>query len=906
VKRRRFAREPLTCPTSTLDDVNPMETAEIRRRFLSHFEQRGHLVVPSASLIAEDPTLLLVNAGMVPFKPYFLGDLVPPAPRMASVQKVVRTVDIDNVGQTARHASFFQMCGNFSFGDYFKAEVIPFAFELLTEGYGFKPDDLWATVYHDDDEAAGIWRNLLPEERIQRRGREDNYWSMGVPGPCGPCSEIYFDRGPAYGREGGPEADENRYLEVWNLVFMQYERGEGAGYDFPILGDLPAKSIDTGMGLERMATLLQGVENLYEIDISRPVLDRAGELTGRRYGESPTDDVRLRVIADHTRTAAMLIADGVVPSNEGRGYVLRRMLRRAVRNVRLLGGREPVMGNLFGVVRDAMGPIYPDLVDRDAAITSVAVAEERAFLETLRTGTTIFDTAVGKARAAGAAQLGGDEAFQLHDTYGFPIDLTLEMAAEQGLSVDEPGFRRLMDRQRELAKADRASRRIGNVDLSVFRPILARAGATSFTGYSELTRTATVVGLVSAGTGQGVPAAGEGEDVGIVIDTTPFYAESGGQEADLGRFVFDGGEVEILDVQKPIPDLVLHRGRVLRGELRLGAEVEVAVDADRRRAISRSHTATHLVHTAFRRALGEAATQAGSLNSPGRLRFDFHAMGAVPAAVLADVEDEVNEIALRDLEVTAFVTSQDEARRLGAMALFGEKYGERVRVVDVGDYARELCGGTHVARSAQLGAVKLLSESSISAGTRRVEGLVGLDAFRFLAREHLLVSQLSGLVKARPDELVDRVSDVLGRLRDAEKELERVRAEAVLAGAAGLASSAVDVHGVALVAAAAPDGTSADDLRRLALDVRGRLVDRPAVVAAASVAGERAFLVVVTTDGARGRGLKAGDLVKAAAAELGGRGGGKPDVAQGGGGDVTGVGRALGRIRELVAETAAV
>ncbi|MBL7493191.1 alanine--tRNA ligase [Frankia sp. AgB1.9] len=878
-----------------------METAEIRRRFLNHFEQRGHLVVPSASLIAEDPTLLLVNAGMVPFKPYFLGDLTPPAPRATSVQKCVRTVDIDNVGQTARHASFFQMCGNFSFGDYFKAEVIPWAFELLTEGYGFKPDDLWATVYLDDDEAEEIWKGLLPAERIQRRGKEDNYWSMGVPGPCGPCSEIYFDRGPAYGRDGGPEADENRYLEVWNLVFMQFERGEGAGYEFPILGDLPAKSIDTGMGLERMATLLQGVENLYEIDISRPVLDRAGELTGKSYGAQHGDDVRLRVIADHTRTAAMLIADGVVPSNEGRGYVLRRMLRRAVRNVRLLGGREPVMENLFGVVQSAMGPIYPELVDRAAAITAVAVGEELAFLETLRTGTTIFDVAVGKAKSTGAAQLAGEEAFQLHDTYGFPIDLTLEMAAEQGLTVDEPGFRRLMDRQRELAKADRASRRIGNVDLSVFRPILARSGATSFTGYTELTRTATVVGLVSAATGLGVPAAGEGEDVGVVIDSTPFYAESGGQEADLGRFVFDGGEVEIIDVQKPIPDLVLHRGKVVRGEIRLGTEVEVTVDADRRRAVSRSHTATHLVHTAFRRALGESATQAGSLNSPGRLRFDFHALGSIPAAVLADVEDEVNEVALRDLDVTAFVTSQDEARRIGAMALFGEKYGERVRVVDVGDYSRELCGGTHVARSAQLGAVKLLSESSISAGTRRVEGLVGLDAFRYLAREHLLVSQLSGLLKVRADELPDRVSDIVTRLRDAERELERVRGEAVLAGAAGLANSAVDVGGVALVAAEAPNGTSPDDLRKLVLDVRGRLIDRPAIVAAASAGGERAFLVVATTEGSRGRGLKAGDLVKAASAELGGSGGGKPDVAQGGGTDVSGVGRALAKVRDLVA-----
>ncbi len=510
-----------------------MDTAEIRSRFLNHFARRGHTIVPSASLVAQDPTLLLVNAGMVPFKPYFLGDLATPWPRATSVQKCVRTVDIENVGRTARHASFFQMCGNFSFGDYFKAEAIPFAFELLVDGFGFKPDDLWATVYLDDDEAEGIWRELLPAERIQRRDKEDNFWSMGVPGPCGPCSEIYFDRGAAYGREGGPIADEERYLEVWNLVFMQYERGEGAGYDYPILRELPARNIDTGMGLERMATILQGVDNLYEIDISRPVLDAAGRLTGRRYGADPADDVRLRVVADHTRTAAMLIADGVVPSNEGRGYVLRRLLRRAVRDARLLGAREPVMGELFGVVGTAMGPIYPELVDNAETITGVAVAEEASFAETLRTGTTIFDAAVRQVRSTGAATLGGDEAFKLHDTYGFPIDLTLEMAAEAGLSVDEAGFRRLMERQRQTAKADRAARRIGNVDLSAFRPILARSGATTFTGYEELSRESGVVGLVGIADGAGLEVVGEGEEVGVVLDVTPFYAESGGQEPDF-------------------------------------------------------------------------------------------------------------------------------------------------------------------------------------------------------------------------------------------------------------------------------------------------------------------------------------------------------------------------------------
>ncbi|OAA25900.1 alanyl-tRNA synthetase [Frankia sp. EI5c] len=880
-----------------------MDTAEIRRRFLNHFSERGHTVVPSASLVAQDPTLLLVNAGMVPFKPYFLGDLKAPWRRATSVQKCVRTVDIDNVGRTARHASFFQMCGNFSFGDYFKAEAIPFAFELVTEGYGFRPDDLWATVYLDDDEAEAIWRTLLPAERIQRRGKKDNFWSMGVPGPCGPCSEIYFDRGPEYGREGGPEADEDRYLEIWNLVFMQYARGEGSEYGYEIVGDLPARNIDTGMGLERMATILQGVENLYEIDISRPVLDAAGRLTGTRYGADPAADVRLRVVADHTRTAAMLISDGVSPSNEGRGYVLRRMLRRAVRDARLLGAREPVMAELFAEARQAMGPIYPELVDQAEAITAVAVAEEAAFLETLRTGTTLFDTAASQARASGSAQLSGDAAFRLHDTYGFPIDLTIDMAADAGLTVDEAGFRRLMERQRAAAKADRAARRIGNLDLSAFRPILAAAGPTAFTGYAELTRESGVVGIVGIGDGRSLTTVGEGDEVGIVLDTTPFYAEGGGQEADLGRLRFDGGECEVLDVQRPVPDLVMHRVKVLRGELRVGAEVAAEVDVERRRAVSRSHTATHLVHTAFRRALGESATQAGSLNSPGRLRFDFHALGAVPDSVLADVEDEVNEVALRDLEVRWYVTSQAEARRLGAMALFGEKYGDQVRVVDVGDYARELCGGTHVASSAQLGAIKLLSESSISAGTRRVEALVGIDAFRFLAREHVLVSQLSTALKARPDELTDRVADIVGRLRDAEKELERLRAQAVLAGAGALAAGAEAVGPVALVTAQVPAGTPADDLRLLALDVRGRLAGRPAVVVIVEATG--ASIVVATDDAARGHGLRAGDLVRQSWAALGGKGGGKPDVAQGGRGDASMIPKVFARIRELVADQGA-
>jgi alanyl-tRNA synthetase len=882
-----------------------MDTAEIRRRFLAHFEARGHTVVPSASLIAKDPTLLLVNAGMVPFKPYFLGEETPEFQRATSVQKVVRTVDIENVGKTARHASFFQMCGNFSFGDYFKEGAIRFAWELLTDqdkGYGFDPERLWATVYLDDDEAAQLWLEHLPAERIQRRGKEDNFWSMGVPGPCGPCSEIYFDRGPEYGKDGGPEADEERYLEVWNLVFMQFVRGKGAGYDYPILGDLPARNIDTGMGLERMATILQGVDNLYEIDISRPVLDRAGELVGARYGADHDADVALRVIADHTRTAAMLITDGVTPSNEGRGYVLRRMLRRAIYNGRLLGGTDPIMADLFRVVRDVMGRIYPELVTDFERISRYAVAEEEAFLSTLRNGSTIFDNAVAETRQSGSSTLSGSRAFQLHDTYGFPIDLTLEMAARQGLSVDEDGFRRLMAEQRQRGKEDRKSRGIGHADVSEYRSVLDEAGESAFTGYVELERDSVVRGILARH--GGVDAAEEGDEVEIVLDVTPFYAEGGGQQPDTGRILFDGGELEIFDVQRPVPDLIVHRARVLRGELRAGAEVRAVVDIDRRRAISRSHTATHLVHRAFRGALGESATQAGSENAPGRLRFDFANPSAVPPSVLEDVESEVNEVLLGDLEVHAFVTSQEEARRIGAMALFGEKYGDQVRVVDIGDYSRELCGGTHVARSAQLGGVKLLGESSIGAGVRRVEALVGIDAFRFLAREHVLLSRIAGLFRVPPDEAADRVEATIAELRTAEKELERLRAEAVLAGAGRLAQEAKDVSGVATILAEAPAGTDGKALQRLVNDVRGRIADRPAVVAIAVRGDGKASIVIATNDGARERGLAAGDLVRAAAGELGGKGGGKPDLAQGGGSQPDNVPAALTAVERLIREKA--
>lgn len=885
-----------------------MRSDAIRHRFLSHFEDRGHLVVPSASLVAEDPTLLLVNAGMVPFKPYFLGEQAPPADRVVSVQKCVRTLDIDEVGKTARHGSFFQMAGNFSFGDYFKAGAIPLAWELLTKpvadgGYGLAERDLWVTVYLDDDEAEAIWtRDVgVSPARVQRLGKVENYWSMGVPGPCGPCSEIFVDRGEGYGPGGGPATGSDRFLEVWNLVFMQYERGAGTGKDdYPILGDLPRQNIDTGMGLERVATVLQGVENLYEIDTSRAILDRAAELTGVRYGAAPDSDVRLRIVADHARTAVMMMGDGITPTNEGRGYVLRRIVRRAVRAMRLLGALDPTVSSLVEASIGAMGPQYPSLVTDTARIQAVAQAEEASFLETVAKGATIFDQAVPAARTAGGV-LSGRQAFSLHDTYGFPIDLTLEMAAEQGLSVDEPGFRALMDEQRARAQADSRAKKTGHVDVSAYRALLDAAGTSTFIGYAEVSAEATVRGLlVDGATAQ---AAGPGQDVEVVLDRTPFYAESGGQLADTGRLeLADGTVLEVLDVQKSLPELTVHRARVVRGELTVGAALLAQVDVERRRAVSRAHTATHLVHKAFRSALGEQATQAGSLNAPGRFRFDFSSPGAVPESVLADVEQEINEIALADLEVRAFVTTQDEARLIGAMALFGEKYGDAVRVVEVGDYARELCGGTHAARSSQLGLVKLLSEGSIGAGVRRVEGLVGLDAYSFLAREHVLLAQLAADFKVPAEQVPDRVAATVARLREVDKELAGLRAGAVLHQAAAFAAAAKDVGGIFYVGVEAPAGTPADLVRALALDIRGRLPGAGAVLVAAG--GQRATLVAAVNEVGRARGVSASALLREAAPAVDGKGGGKDDVAQGGGSNPAGIAAALVLAEQLVARAA--
>lgn len=890
-----------------------MNSADIRSRWLNFFESSNsqkltHTVVPSASLIADDPNLLLVNAGMVPFKPYFLGEVKPPYKRATSVQKCVRTLDIDEVGKTTRHASFFQMCGNFSFGDYFKEGAIALAWELLTRsvadgGYGFAENKLWVTVFENDDEAAQIWEKQIgiPKNRIQRRGMADNFWSMGIPGPCGPCSEIYFDRGKEYGKEGGPVADEDRYLEIWNLVFMQNIRGEGGDKNsFPIVGELPAKNIDTGLGLERTAALLQGVENIYEIDTTRIILDKASELTKVKYGSNEQMDVSLRVVADHARTAMMLIGDGVTPGNEGRGYVLRRMMRRAIRNMRILGSQDLVITELLQSAISAMGPQYPELVTGGERILAVAQAEEDSFAQTLKSGTSIFDIAATELKNTKQKSLSADTVFRLHDTYGFPFDLTLEMAREKGLEVDEAGFRKLMNQQRDRAKADAKAKKSGHTDLSEYRSIVDKSGLSKFIGYEDTVAEAKLTGILVDG--KLVSEAIAGSEIELVLDRTPFYAEGGGQLADGGEIkLANGAVIEIIDVQSPLPGLIVHRGVVKSGLVKSTEQAIAEIDLQRRLAISRAHTATHMVHKAFREALGETATQAGSENAPGRFRFDFPSTSAVPVSVLNDVESRVNSLLISNLPVHAEVMSQSEAKAVGAMALFGEKYGDQVRVVSVGDWAKELCGGTHVKGSGELGLVKLLSESSIGAGVRRVEALVGHDAYAYLAKEHLLINSLTEILKgSKAEDLPQRISELLDKVKSMEKEIASARSAKAMASIGDLAKKVKKINQSNLVIEKLEDEISVDDLRTLAINLRAKI--ESSIVVLATINSGKPMIVAAVSAEAIKIGVKAGSLIKLGSEILGGGGGGKDDFAQGGGSDSNLIPKALNEITSFIAE----
>ncbi|MFI7482348.1 alanine--tRNA ligase [Kocuria sp. M1R5S2] len=890
-----------------------MLSQEITKRWLDYFEGQGHTVVPSASLVSAQPGSMFTIAGMVPFIPYFLGQETPPYRRATSIQKCIRTLDIDEVGRTARHGTFFQMAGNFSFGDYFKEKAIPMAWELLTSpvsggGFGLDPERLWVTVYEGDEESYALWRDTVgvPVERIQRMGRDENYWDTGQPGPAGPDSEIFYDRGPRYGREGGPAVDDDRYIEIWNLVFMQYQRGEGSGKDYEILGDLPEKNIDTGLGVERLAMLLQGVENFYETDQVRPVLDRAAELAGKTYRgtekpgeEGYDDDVRLRVVADHVRSSLMLIADGVSPSNEGRGYILRRLMRRAIRAMRLMGVTEPCLPVLLPVSRDAMSGVYPYVAADYERISRIAYAEERSFLKTIESGTTRLDEAVRAARGQGRP-LSGSEAFALHDTYGFPIDLTLEMAAEAGVRVDETAFRGLMEEQRRRAQEDARAKKGSHADLSVFRRLLEEGGSV-FTGYTDLGAETVLRAVLRAGVT--VPAASAGEHVEVVLDETPFYAEAGGQAADRGTVTGNGFVLDVLDVQQPVKGLSVHKAVVREGEAVAGSTVFAQVDVARRRAAEAAHSGTHIVHAALHDVLGPEAVQRGSFNKEGYLRFDFAWGEGLGESQRQEVEELSNAVIHQNFEVVTQEMALAEAKAMGAMSLFGEKYGDRVRVVEMnGPWSRELCGGTHVGATAQIGSLTLLSEQSVGSGNRRVEALVGLDAFRHLAAERTLVHQLTDMLKVQSSaELPERVATTLERLKSAEKELAGLRRERLQAQAGALLEQARQVGQVTALVHDAGEVSGADDVRSLALDLRGRLGAAAAVVAVAGVAKGRPLVLVATTERAREAGVRAGQLVRTAAKVLGGGGGGKDDIAQGGGQDPSQIGAALDAVLADVA-----
>ena len=895
-----------------------MLSQEISKRWIDFFASRGHTVVPSASLISNEPGAMFTIAGMVPFIPYFLGRETPPFSRATSVQKCIRTLDIEEVGKTARHGTFFQMAGNFSFGDYFKEKAIPFAYELLTSsveegGYGLDPERLWVTIYEGDDEAFDIWHNKVgfPAERIQRMGMKENYWSTGQPGPAGPDSEIFYDRGPAYGKEGGPAADDDRYIEIWNLVFMQYQRGEGIGKDdFEILGDLPKKNIDTGLGVERLAMLLQGVENFYETDQVRPVLDAASELSGKKYhgSESPKDegyedDVRMRVVADHIRSSLMLIADGVTPSNEGRGYILRRLMRRAIRAMRLLGVTEPCLPVLFPASRDAMKGAFPYVADDFERISRIAYAEEKAFLHTIETGTERLEEAVAAAKKDGSNAVSGAEAFALHDTYGFPIDLTLEMAAEAGVKVDEKSFRELMAEQRHRAQADAKAKKGAFADLSELRKLVDERGSI-FTGYTEL-RTETKLRAILVD-GVSVPAAKAGDKIEVVLDETPFYAEAGGQAADTGVITGNGFIIDVQDVQQPVKGLSVHRAVVREGEVHTGADVVAQVDVQRRRDGEKAHSGTHIIHAALHQVLGNEATQRGSFNKEGYLRFDFAWGEGLSESAKREVE-EVANLAIRDNhEVITREMPLAEAKALGAMSLFGEKYGDVVRVVEIGgEFSRELCGGTHVGSSAEIGSLTLLTESSVGSGNRRVEALVGLDSFNHLAAERTLVNQLTGLMKVQSSaDLPEKINQTLSKLKAAEKELAQLRREKLQAEAGKLLENAQTIGSVRVLAHDAGE-LDANGVRDLALDLRSRFGSEAAVVAVVGVANGRPVVLVATNEGAREAGVKAGALVRVAAGVLGGGGGGKDDVAQGGGQDASKIGAALDAVRDAIAQAQA-
>ncbi|WP_436771599.1 alanine--tRNA ligase [Yinghuangia sp. YIM S09857] len=862
-----------------------MRSTQIRSLFTDFFTSRGHRQVPSSPLVPAEPTLLLTNAGMNQFTPYFVGDSEPPFLRATSVQKCARTVDIENVGRTHRHATFFEMLGNFSFGDYFRTESVAYAWELVTRGCGLPKDRLWITVYRDDDEAERLWRSLgVPASRIQRLGMADNFWSMGVPGPCGPSSEIHYDRGPAFGPDGGPAVDGERFVELWNLVFMESRRGEGPEKEgYPVLGPLRRKGIDTGLGLDRLATVLQDVPNAVSTDLLLPTLHTVRELSGREYHVDGADRRSFEIVAEHSRSIAFLVADGVLPAKDGRGYVLRRLMRRAIRHARNLGIDGPVLPATTESVIANLGGVWPELRGQASLIGQVVASEEESFARTLSQGTRLLDAAIGRARAGGGTALPGETAFELADTYGFPVELTVEAAHDAGLAVDEDRFAALLEEQRRRAKTSGKGRTAEALRrLEVYRELSARLPVTEFLGHAGTEGEGKVLAIVADG--RSVPSAPPGSVVELVLDRSPFYAEAGGQVGDTGAVSTEGGALlRVRDTRYGVEGFRVHTADVLDGDVRVGDAVWSAVDADRRAALTRAHSATHILHAVVRATLGDHARQQGSLVEPDRLRFDFAHFAALSPGQLAELEHAVNDHVLADPEVRAWYADRVEAEAAGALALFGEKYGDTVRIVDIGDFSRELCGGTHVAHGAQVGVFRLLGDSSIGANLRRVEALTGREALDRGDTERRLLRELADLLETRPADAPDVLRRRLDALGAARSRLDALRADELRGRARDIADHAEPVGGGHLVARTV-DGVTADELRGLASEAVGHLrTPGPGVVVLAATDAGKALLVAAVSRDLAHRGPAARELLADAARVVGGGAGGKGALASAGG-----------------------
>ncbi|CAI6015156.1 alanine--tRNA ligase [Cohnella sp. JJ-181] len=879
--------------------MQPLKAAEIRDRWLRFFASKGHRVEPSASLVPHnDPSLLWINAGMAPLKAYFDGREKPENPRIANSQKCIRTNDIENVGKTRRHHTFFEMLGNFSIGDYFKEEAITWAWEFLTgpEWIGFAPERLSVTVHPDDEEAFKFWNEKIgiPAERIVKL--TDNFWDIGE-GPCGPCTEIFYDRGDAYGDLSDPECfpggENERFLEVWNLVFSQFNHNKDGSYT-----PLPNKNIDTGAGLERFASIVQDVDSNFDTDLFQPIIARAGEIAGVAYKVIPEHDVALKVIADHIRTVAFAVGDGVMPSNEGRGYIIRRLLRRAVRYGKVIGVDRPFLWELVTTVGGIMGGYYPAVVEKAEFIERVIRTEEERFHETLSDGLSLLADLCAKAASAGERTVSGADAFKLYDTYGFPFDLTEDYAAEQGMTVDREGFDAAMDEQRQRARAARQETESMKVQGG---PLADYTAKSEFDGYGALTLGATVAAIVSGD--RFVDAAGADETVSVILDRTPFYAESGGQVSDTGMLVGEGGLVASVGGMSKAPHgQPLHQVTVTSGTLKVGDKVTASVDAVDRADIVRNHTATHLLHKALKQVLGEHVNQAGSLVEPGRLRFDFSHFGAITADELADVERRVNEQIWLGTDVDISLKPIDEAKTLGAMALFGEKYGDIVRVVRVGDYSLELCGGCHVSNTAQIGLFRLVGESGIGSGVRRIEAVTGRHAYAYMDEQIGLLKSAAGLLKTGVAEVPRRIESLQGELRQSQREVESLQSRLGRLEAADLLGGAKEVGGLTLLAAQVNAG-GMDALRGVADELKAKLPE--AVLVLGAVHDDKVSLVVSVSPSLVKRGLHAGKLIKELAAICGGGGGGKPELAQAGGKDPSKLGEALSAAEGLVAAAGA-